>query len=344
MFDNDKSFWDHMYSVDCSAPEETTTSPLNNGTSKVTSKENFEQPEVSPISNTVSNQVLVCGLCSLEFSSISEFQLHFLSLEHKNKISTASRQTPKATDLSRSYYCEICQVPLTSKDALEIHEAGKKHQKTLYRIQNVTAGALDGLTLENTSPSHRLDIVPQGGTQIHMSGSRLKEVDGAKHLDEKHDAIKSKQSFKSLPSDKAPCQSDVPRLTSKVLDVQILNSDNELNSLLRRLCLTQLISILMNTGSPCSCANAQNARSVTPAQIGPYEQSLLDLMRAICREELHSMIFQECFQSKLLDGSMEDKQRSAARNLPFSTDCPKNTSVGNSAGNSYCRSCGSVVK
>ena len=53
--------------------------------------------------------------------------------------STWKRTLPKKTKIAQSAWCEVCKIECNSKDVLDQHKMGKKHQKNMEKLNQTIA-------------------------------------------------------------------------------------------------------------------------------------------------------------------------------------------------------------
>ncbi|CAH8566241.1 unnamed protein product [Dicrocoelium dendriticum] len=310
-FDKDGDFLDHIYSFDCKsvcdklAPQNSPKGSTGSSIALNSREEAVHEPHIAlkmEDQACSSDKGLACALCDLQFRSNYELYEHSRSPSHRQKVSSAanrynavtntkrgppSKSTPAFTPMSR-LYCEQCQVPLPCAAAMEAHLVGKKHQKTVAKLNeksNLTdlnngsivmpptpaAPAVQQPSLTQSSVA-RPESEPQNPTRSHTTGKCSESVD-----------VSSIQSNGQLINSEAPNSSHAS-LSSSDTDLC------ELNSLLRRLCYLELLALIHRlNGSPSLPAdiNFSNDESIPT---GINSVGLLDLFRAICREELYRIL------------------------------------------------------
>ncbi|KAF7239010.1 hypothetical protein EG68_10441 [Paragonimus skrjabini miyazakii] len=316
-FETDQEFWDHIYNVDCSVQGENQRFPplsqlSSDSHAEVTNQNGSTQPLKSSLSADTNH---ACWLCDLQFKSSTELYEHSKSVGHREKVTTAaahygqvtsSRNASFLSTPNKPSFCEECQVPLPSQAARELHIAGKKHQKVIASLRNKDsvspasfppADLHKPLTDVNQTDTNtesekacffcgycQLSLRDRESVAAHMKSpvhilNISKMVDSAQHV---VDGIEHRlpNLKKTVPI--APTKLPVALPSDAKLD--------ELNFLLRRLCLSQLLLLLHKLDGSSIPLETGPSASHDCTVAGVSMQDLLQLFRAVCREELSSLL------------------------------------------------------
>ncbi|KAF6774435.1 hypothetical protein AHF37_06022 [Paragonimus kellicotti] len=316
-FETDQEFWDHIYNVDCSVQGENQRfPPLSQRSSDSNSVVNNQNGPTEPLRSSLpADTNHACWLCDLQFKSSTELYEHSKSVAHREKVTTAashygqvtsSRNASFLSTLNKPSFCEECQVPLPSQAARELHIAGKKHQKVIASLKNKNSTSLTSFPtadlhkpladVNHTDTNNesekacffcgycQLSLHNRESVAVHMKSpvhilNISKMVDSAQHATDgiEHRLPKLKETVPITPT-KLP-------LT--------LPSDaklDELNFLLRRLCLSQLLLLLHKLDGSSIPLETEPSASQDCTVAGVNMQDLLQLFRAVCREELSNLL------------------------------------------------------
>lgn len=259
-FETDDEFWHHILNVDCSS---SISSP---SLSKDVSLPCSSQNDNRLLKSTATDDLCFCGLCDKWFASKPQFLEHFSSVEHEQKSKLTAKVLSNddvgtvSENIQSRLFCDICQINLSSVQAKEAHLAGKKHNKMCGRqLSSVNTQRESHVTLEKG---------PTGNQEV------LERLVGD------YGQSSSMSSDNSHSSDKN---------TSNVVPQFRTDDGNDIIHLLRRLCLTQILSLLLSVNGDSSahvessCNNAQSKYSLK-------EKDLLELTRTVCKEELRAIL------------------------------------------------------
>ncbi|CAL8107822.1 unnamed protein product [Calicophoron daubneyi] len=267
-FKDDKDFWDHVYNADCGG-EAVGVTPTRKSSPPSSAAKQDNGPHF-------------CGLCGMKFGSILESNDHLKSAEHREKvnkaaISYASASTrPSSQNLAnqsaicsrQQLYCNECNVPLPSMAALDAHIIGKKHQKVVARLAE---------TSQNSGSSASNDALLLGQLGGDSSKALVAQKTGNAQL--------SNSNPFTLHDSNSPF---VPSSSTTQYD--------ELNQLLRRLCLTQIWSILHQLEAK-GTSEPETKLPANKSFAGVDGDILLQMFRQICVEELHRLLPPKLFTS-----------------------------------------------
>ncbi|TGZ66976.1 hypothetical protein CRM22_005047 [Opisthorchis felineus] len=323
-FEDTQEFWDHIYNVDCGTNEDTTDFLKENvkpASPPAGPKQQAATIEacVSPTESTRGRDSFSCGLCNATFGSSNDLYTHTQSPIHRERVASAANRyatgnNPKKwpnkwlnTDPQQPLFCEDCQVPLPSLAARDAHIIGKKHQRViallaLKKAPGRTPGQVTSPIRNDATRSYDYEKVETSHLFCEYCQVTLPDRQAASlHLtcDEHLEAMNKHNNcgvHPTTPNQTGTLQSYLSPLADSNL--------SELNALLRRLCLTQLLALMHDLdgavykgGEPTTCSLREE--TIT----GVNERDLLQLFRAICREELQNLLSQSNKSSPCVDGS-----------------------------------------
>ncbi|KAG5448416.1 hypothetical protein CSKR_109977 [Clonorchis sinensis] len=323
-FEDTQEFWDHIYNVDCGTNEVTINLP----------KENIEpaSPPAKPKQQAASVKACVsltestrgrdsfsCGLCNETFGSSNDLYAHTQSSTHRERVASAANRyvaenNPKKwpnkwlnANPQQPLFCEDCQVPLPSLAAKDAHIIGKKHQRVLALLAmkkspGWTPGQVTSSIRDDATRSYEYEKVETSHLFCEYCQVTLPDRQAARlHLtcNDHLEAMNKHNNcgvHPTTPNQTGTLQSYLSPLADSNL--------SELNALLRRLCLTQLLALMhgldgavYKVGGPTICS--PNEETIA----GVNERDLLHLFRAICREELQNLLSQLNKSSSCMDDS-----------------------------------------
>ncbi|CAH8445754.1 unnamed protein product [Schistosoma turkestanicum] len=254
LFGTDDEFWHHILNVDCSSS--ISSSSLVKDSSLLCSTEDNK-----PLENKPTNDLEFCALCDKKFLSKAEFLKHSSSPEHQLKFELAARvRSDNNIDVAQSHlFCDVCQVSLPSLQAKDAHNVGKKHKKMCNRQPNSLNLQENSSMAHNTEPKSNQEDLERLVEDCGQSSSTSSE---SAHLAEKNTDV-------------------IPQLHT--------DGENDVIYLLRRLCLTQILSLLVGINEDSS-SNLKDTFNKSQTKHPFKEKDLLELTRAVCREELRAIL------------------------------------------------------
>ncbi|OON18123.1 zinc finger, C2H2 type, partial [Opisthorchis viverrini] len=285
-FEDTQKFWDHIYNVDCGTNEDTTNFPKENlkpASSPARPKEQAASVEVcvSPTESTRGRDSFLCGLCNETFGSNNDLYAHTQSANHRERVASAANRyvtgnNPKkwpnkwlSEDPQQPLFCEDCQVPLPSLAAKDAHIIGKKHQRVIAllamkKTPGWTPGQVTSSIRNDATRSYGLEKVETSHLFCEYCQVTLPDRQAARlHLTcNDHIEAMSKHNncgvHPTTPNQTGTIQSSLSPLADSNM--------SELNALLRRLCLTQLLALMHGLdgavykgGGPTTCPPNEEA-------------------------------------------------------------------------------------
>ncbi|CAI2724473.1 unnamed protein product [Schistosoma spindalis] len=260
IFETDDEFWHHILNVDCSS---SISSP---SLGKDVSLPCSSQDDNRPLKSTPSDDLCFCGLCDKWFVSKPQFLEHFSSAEHeqKSKLATQVRFSDDVNtgkeNVQSHLFCDIRQRSLSSAQTKEAHLAGKNHNKMCNRQSS--------------------SVNTQGDSHVTLKEGHTNNQEVLERLVGDYGQSSSKSFENSHSSDKN---------TSHVVPQFCTDDEDDIIRLLRRLCLTQILSLLLSV-SEDSSAHVEGSCNKVQSKYSLKEKDLLELTRTICKEELRAIL------------------------------------------------------
>ncbi|KAA3679604.1 uncharacterized protein DEA37_0011228 [Paragonimus westermani] len=315
-FETDQEFWDHIYNVDCSVQGENQRfPPLSQRLSDSTAEVNNQNDPTQPLKSSLPTDTThACALCDLQFKSVTELYEHSRSVAHREKVTMAATQYGQVTNSrnaslsapNKPSFCEECQVPLPSQAAKELHIAGKKHKKVLASLRNQKS--LSPTCLPSTDSHKPLTDLNQTDTNnesqkscffcgycqlnLHNRESVETHMKSPAHILNISKMVDSIQHSTDGVEHRLPKPKETVPIAPTKLPLALPPDTklDELNSLLRRLCLSQLLLLLHKLDGSSIPLETRPSASQDCTVAGVSVQDLLQLFRAVCREELSNLL------------------------------------------------------
>ncbi|KAK4474062.1 hypothetical protein MN116_003372 [Schistosoma mekongi] len=254
-FATDDEFWHHILNVDCSS---SVNEPNITRNMSCPGKGDNEYLGSMP-----TDSLYFCGLCDRKFVSKEQLLEHSSSSDHEMRCELAA--TKRVNDTIG-----------TVNTNAQLHLVGDIHQANLMSVQakdNHTASKM-----HNQAFSHR-------GTNIQgdASISSNKEFNNSQQVLERLVANYCNSSSPNPDDSHSACK------TTDIVSQFHTDDQDSVIHMLRRLCLTQILSLLLNINEVHS-GHSKDSCDTKHLKYPFKEKDLLELMRAVCREELRAIL------------------------------------------------------
>nr|CAX70452.1 Zinc finger, C2H2-type domain-containing protein [Schistosoma japonicum] len=249
-----------------------------------------------------------CFGCHITFATDDEFWHHILNVDCSSSVNTPNiAKNMSCSDQAENgclgslptnslYFCGLCDKKFVSKEQFLEHSSSSEHN--LKSKLTATKRVNDSI-----GDIHQANLMSIQAKDNHIASKIDNQTSNHKTIDTHEDASigsnkrisSSQQVLERLVSNY--CDSSSPNLNDshsacKTTDIvsQFHTDDQDcVIHVLRRLCLTQILSLLLNINEDYS-GHSKDSCGINHSKYPFNEKDLLELMRAVCKEELRAIL------------------------------------------------------